>query len=122
MLSLTLTFYFTLAPDIFCVSVEGVKAKFCWKDPTHGQFVNNYQLQFTVNDKNITTRPVAIHGKRNEICTSVSGQHMERSYRFTVQIFNGTDRSPASVQRFVNISKPGKFRHFNILGSFRAYI
>ncbi|XP_052079943.1 uncharacterized protein LOC127718086 [Mytilus californianus] len=96
-------------PDIFCVSVEGVKAKFCWKDPTHGQFVNNYQLQFTVNDKNITTRPVAIHGKRNEICTSVSGQHMERSYRFTVQIFNGTDRSPASVQRFVNISKPGLY-------------
>jgi hypothetical protein len=90
-----------------CPNTHIYEAKFCWKDPTNGKFVNNYQLQFTVNNRNITTRPVAIHGKRNEICTSVSGQHMEMAYRFTVQVFNGTDRSPSSVQRFVNISKPG---------------
>lgn len=107
-IAITLSFYFTIAPDIFCVSVDGVKARICWKDPTNGSYVERYQLQISMNEQNVTTHPVVIRGKKNEVCTSVKAPQNDRAYRFTVKVFNATNQSPESVQGFVNITDNGK--------------
>ena len=113
MISVTLTFYFSIAPEIFCVSVEGPKARICWKDPTNGSYVEKYQLQFAINGQNVTRHPVSIFGKRNEVCTQVRAGKLEAGNRlkFTVKVFNSTNWSPSSVQRFVNITKDGELKH-----------
>ncbi|KAK3101446.1 hypothetical protein FSP39_003656 [Pinctada imbricata] len=98
-------------PEIFCVSVEGPKARICWKDPTNGSYVEKYQLQFAINGQNVTRHPVSIFGKRNEVCTQVKAGKLEAGNRlkFTVKVFNSTNWSPSSVQRFVNITKNGLY-------------
>ncbi|XP_021341961.1 cadherin EGF LAG seven-pass G-type receptor 1-like isoform X1 [Mizuhopecten yessoensis] len=96
-------------PELFCVSVEGLQARICWKDPTNGAYVERYQLQIAMNDKNVTSHPVVIRGKKNEVCTQVRATRPDRSYRFTVKVFNNTHWSPDSVQRLVNITRNGLY-------------
>lgn len=110
-ISVTLTFYFTVAPEIFCVSVEGTTARICWKDNTNGSVVDHYQLQFAINGQNVTSHPVGIVGKRDEVCTQVRAGKLQAGNRlkFTIKVFNKTHWSPESVERFVNITKNGLY-------------
>lgn len=114
-ISVTLTFYFTVAPEIFCVSVEGTTARICWKDNTNGSVVDHYQLQFAINGQNVTSHPVGIVGKRDEVCTQVRAGKLQAGNRlkFTIKVFNKTHWSPESVERFVNITKNGMYAYRN---------
>ncbi|XP_061187542.1 adhesion G protein-coupled receptor B1-like [Saccostrea echinata] len=98
-------------PEIFCVSVEGTTARICWKDNTNGSVVDHYQLQFAINGQNVTSHPVGIVGKRDEVCTQVRAGKLEAGNRlkFTIKVFNKTHWSPESVERFVNITKNGLY-------------
>lgn len=115
LISVTLTFYFTVAPEIFCVSVEGTTARICWKDNTNGSAVDHYQLQFAINGQNVTSHPVGIVGKRDEVCTQVRAGKLQAGNRlkFTIKVFNKTHWSPESVERFVNITKDGEYSNFS---------
>ena len=117
LISVTLTFYFTVAPEIFCVSVEGTTARICWKDNTNGSAVDHYQLQFAINGQNVTSHPVGIVGKRDEVCTQVRAGKLQAGNRlkFTIKVFNKTHWSPESVERFVNITKDGGYSNFKLV-------
>ncbi|XP_048742170.2 adhesion G protein-coupled receptor B1-like isoform X2 [Ostrea edulis] len=98
-------------PEIFCVSVEGTTARICWKDNTNGSAVDHYQLQFAINGQNVTSHPVGIVGKRDEVCTQVRAGKLQAGNRlkFTIKVYNKTHWSPESVERFVNITKDGLY-------------
>lgn len=124
MISVTLSFYFTIAPEIFCVSVEGTTARICWKDNTNGSAVDHYQLQFAINGQNVTSHPVGIVGKRDEVCTQVRAGKLQAGNRlkFTIKVYNKTHWSPESVERFVNITKDGTSTsiHFKVICNISA--
>ena len=108
MWNITLTLYFTLAPDIFCVAVDDSVARICWKDPTNGSYVMKYELLFQLDGQNTTTIPVHVNGVRDETCSIVRGAQLNRNYTFTVRVFNGLEWSPESLQRKVIVTRKGK--------------
>jgi hypothetical protein len=107
MWNITLTLYFTLAPDVFCVAVGENVARICWKDPTNGSYVMKYELLFQLDGKNATTVPVRVDGVQDETCSIVEGKQLGRSYTFTVRVLNALEWSPESLQRKVTIQKKG---------------
>lgn len=107
MWNITLTLYFTLAPDVFCVAVEESVARICWKDPTNGSYVMKYELLFKMDDQNATTVPVRVEGVQDETCSIVTGNQLGRNYTFTVRVLNGLEWSPESLQRQVTIEEKG---------------
>ena len=107
MWNITLTLYFSLAPEIFCVAVEDTVARICWKDPTNGSYVMRYELIFQMDGRNATTIPVTVNGLRDETCSVVRGNQTGRNYTFTVRVVNGTETSPDSLQRKVSIQRKG---------------
>ena len=107
MWNITLTLYFSLAPEIFCVAVEESVARICWKDPTKGSYVMRYELIFQMNDQNATTIPVTVNGIKDETCSVVRGNQIGRNYTFTVRVVNATDISPESLSRKVSIQRKG---------------
>ena len=114
MWNITLTLYFTLAPDIFCVAVDDNVARICWKDPTNGSYVMKYELLFQLDGQNTTTIPVHVNGVRDETCSIVRGAQLNRNYTFTVRVFNGLEWSPESLQRKVIVTRKGKILEGNM--------
>ena len=113
MWNITLTLYFTLAPDIFCVAVEESVARICWKDPTNGSYVMKYELLFQLDGQNTTTIPVHVNGVRDETCSIVRGAQLNRNYTFTVRVFDRLEWSPESLQRKVIVTRKGISLHFH---------
>jgi len=107
MWNLTLTLYFTLAPDVFCVSVDTDSARVCWKDPTNGSYVMKYELMLQVDNETPTKRPVEVRGVSDETCTIVDGSQLGKNYTFTVRVLNSLEWSPQSLQRKVTIERTG---------------
>lgn len=110
MWNLTLTLYFSLAPEVFCVSVETESARVCWKDPTNGSYVMKYELLLQVDDGNATKRPVEVKGVKDETCTIIDGDQIGKNYTFTVRVLNGLEWSPQSLQRKVRVERLGTFQ------------
>lgn len=110
MWSLSLSFYFTIAPDVFCVFIDARKARICWKDPTHGQYVQSYKLLIAIDGRNVSSSQVPIFGSREEVCTSVYGTRLQETYNFTVRVHNGSEWSPDSVKRSMMVSREGKLQ------------
>lgn len=107
MWNLTLTLYFTLAPDVFCVAVDVDSARVCWKDPTNGSYVMKYELLLQVDNGTPTKQSVEVRGVKDETCTIVPGDQLNKNYTFTVQVLNGLEWSPESLQRKVTIVRTG---------------
>jgi len=107
MWNLTLTLYFSLAPDVFCVAVEDAAARVCWKDPTNGSYVMKYELTLQMDNNNVTKTNVDVTGVDDETCTVIPGSQLGKNYTFTVRVLNALEWSPSSLQRKVRIEQKG---------------
>ena len=110
MRNITLTLYFTLAPDIFCMAVGDSVARICWKDPTNGSYVMKYEQRFHLDGQNTMTISIPVDGVRDETCSIVRGAKLNRNYTFTVRVFNGKEWSPESLQRHASVKGKGKIK------------